>query len=104
MATPTTSMHTHGEGCGHPQVKHGDHFDYLENGRLYDIRQKKATTHSIEVSKENPDQCHQLVCFHKHDGIDLEIPHGDHSDFLHHGRLHHPHADHCDDHGPVEMR
>jgi hypothetical protein len=30
------------------------------------------------------------------------VPHGDHEDFLYHGRLHHPHGDHCDDHGLVE--
>jgi hypothetical protein len=23
------------EGCGHPLVPHGDHFDYLVNGRLH---------------------------------------------------------------------
>jgi hypothetical protein len=28
-------------------------------------------------------------------------PHGDHVDYLVAGRLHHPHGDHCDDHGPL---
>ncbi|MFN3276634.1 MAG: hypothetical protein ACK41U_18415 [Paracoccus sp. (in: a-proteobacteria)] len=31
------------------------------------------------------------------------VPHGDHVDCLADGRLHHPHGDHCDDHGPVEV-
>ncbi len=31
------------------------------------------------------------------------VPHGDHTDYLVDGRLHHPHGDHCDDHGPVEV-
>jgi hypothetical protein len=29
------------------------------------------------------------------------VPHGDHVDYLYEGRLHHPHGDHCDDHGPL---
>jgi hypothetical protein len=31
------------------------------------------------------------------------VPHGDHHDYLIDGRLHHPHGDHCDDHGPVTV-
>jgi hypothetical protein len=31
------------------------------------------------------------------------VPHGDHVDYLVKGHLHHPHGDHCDDHGPVEI-
>jgi hypothetical protein len=27
------------------------------------------------------------------------MPHGDHVDYLVNGHLHHPHGDHCDDHG-----
>jgi hypothetical protein len=29
------------------------------------------------------------------------VPHGAHTDYLVNGHLHHPHGDHCDDHGPV---
>lgn len=32
-----------------------------------------------------------------------QVPHGDHIDYIVDGRLHHPHGDHCDDHGPVEV-
>ena len=28
---------------------------------------------------------------------------GDHVDYLVNGHLHHPHGDHCDDHGPVQL-
>jgi UDP-2,3-diacylglucosamine pyrophosphatase LpxH len=31
------------------------------------------------------------------------VPHGDHVDYLVDGHLHHPHGDHCDDHGPVKL-
>ena len=27
--------HVHGPGCGHEAVPHGDHFDYLVDGRLH---------------------------------------------------------------------
>ena len=27
--------HVHGPGCGHPAVPHGDHVDYLVDGRLH---------------------------------------------------------------------
>jgi hypothetical protein len=34
--TPETRCsHTHGPGCGHEQVPHGDHVDYLVDGRLH---------------------------------------------------------------------
>ena len=31
------------------------------------------------------------------------VPHGNHIDYLVNGRLHHPHGDHCDDHGPLSV-
>ena len=30
-----TAGHVHGPGCGHEAVPHGDHVDYLVNGRLH---------------------------------------------------------------------
>lgn len=34
--TPETRCsHTHGPGCGHEAVPHGDHVDYLVDGRLH---------------------------------------------------------------------
>ena len=29
------AVHRHGAGCGHEAVPHGDHVDYLVNGRLH---------------------------------------------------------------------
>jgi hypothetical protein len=31
------------------------------------------------------------------------VPHGDHTDYLVAGHLHHPHGDHCDDHGELRL-
>ena len=31
----TCAGHVHGEGCGHEAVPHGDHVDYIVNGRLH---------------------------------------------------------------------
>jgi hypothetical protein len=66
-------------------------------------------TESIPVSDTNPAQCtpdhecehhdadheHQPGCGHE------AVSHGDHVDYVVGGHLHHPHGDHCDDHGPV---
>jgi hypothetical protein len=30
------------------------------------------------------------------------VPHGDHTDYLVNDHLHHPHGNHCDDHGPLQ--
>jgi hypothetical protein len=98
----TTQGHVHGEGCGHMKMRHADHVDYLQDGRLHDVRAGGMQEHTIEVSDANPDGCHSVVCFHDH-SHDPKVPHGDHVDFYHHGHLHHPHGDHCDDHGPVEQ-
>lgn len=29
------NIHTHGPGCGHEQIPHGDHIDYLVDGHLH---------------------------------------------------------------------
>jgi hypothetical protein len=31
------------------------------------------------------------------------VQHGDHVDYLVAGHLHHPHGDHCDHHGTIEV-
>jgi UDP-2,3-diacylglucosamine pyrophosphatase LpxH len=31
------------------------------------------------------------------------VPHGEHVDYLVDGHLHHPHGDHCDDHGELAL-
>jgi hypothetical protein len=32
---PCNPAHAHGDGCGHEAVPHGDHIDYLVDGRLH---------------------------------------------------------------------
>jgi hypothetical protein len=62
---------------------------------------------SVPVSQKNPSTCtpghacgghdrthsHGPTCGHR------AIAHGDHTDYLVKGHLHHPHGGHCDDHG-----
>ncbi|MEM8835937.1 MAG: hypothetical protein AAGD00_08970 [Planctomycetota bacterium] len=107
--------HQHGPGCGHTAIKHGDHVDYLHDGHLHHQRDGKVFEHSIPVSDTNPDACRPVEnAAHATDHVcgpgcgHEPVPHGDHIDYLvidEHGnaRLHHPHGDHCDDHGPVEI-
>ncbi|MDR8729984.1 hypothetical protein FEQ05_03652 [Burkholderia pseudomultivorans] len=101
--------HQHGPACGHTAIKHSDHVDYLHDGHLHHPHGDHVDEHKIEVSAKNPDRCtpdcgdhepghvHGPGCGHE------AVPHGDHVDYLVNGRLHHPHGDHCDDHGTVEL-
>jgi hypothetical protein len=102
--------HQHGQGCGHTGVKHDGHVDYLHDGHLHHMAQGGVEEHRLPVSATNPGGCTpQHDCgkhpkSHKHGpGCGHEaIPHGDHTDYLVEGHLHHVHGDHCDDHGPVQ--
>ena len=49
-----------------------------------------------EIHHEHPHK-HGPGCGH------TAVRHGDHVDYLHDGHLHHPHGDHCDDHGPIQV-
>jgi len=103
--------HTHGAGCGHTGVKHGDHVDYLHDGHLHQPHGDDVDEHVVSVSAGNPAACtpqhacsghaadhtHGPTCGHE------AVPHGDHVDYLVAGHLHHPHGGHCDDHGRVEL-
>jgi hypothetical protein len=101
--------HVHGPGCGHVAVQHDDHVDYLHEGHLHHPHDAHVDEHVLEVCSERPDRCtdgrrvagHPAVHEHGPDCGHEPVPHGDHLDFLVDGRLHHPHAGHCDDHGPV---
>ncbi len=105
--------HTHGPGCGHTAVRHGDHTDYLHDGHLHHPHEDHVDEHAIEISAANPDACAPLAtgnaldheAGHTHGpGCGHEVvPHGDHDCYLVNGRLHHPHNGHCDDHGPLEV-
>jgi hypothetical protein len=98
--------HQHGPDCGHTAVRHGDHVDYLHDGHLHHMHDDHVDEHAIDISDANPVRCTaEIRCSHKHGpGCGHEaVPHGDHVDYLVDGRLHHPHGDHCDDHGPVQL-
>ena len=97
--------HDHEPGCGHIAVRHDSHVDYLHDGHLHYVHGDHVDEHVVPVSKTNPDKCSVQVRDHQH-GPNCghpSIPHGDHIDYLIDGRLHHPHDDHCDDHGEVEI-
>ena len=87
-------------------VRHDDHIDVLDRGRLLHKEGGRTEEHVIAVSAKNPDRCdpaHRAAPGHQH-GPDCGhalVPHGDHIDYLVEGRLHHPQGDHIDDHGPL---
>lgn len=99
--------HTHGPNCGHVAVKHNGHTDYLHDGHMHHMHGDHVDEHVMDVSAATPDRCqpNQDCAGHTH-GPDCghpAIPHGDHTDYLVDGRMHHMHGDHCDDHGAVEV-
>ena len=103
--------HEHGPGCGHTAIRHDGHVDYLQNGHLQHPHKGHMNEHAIAVSATNPDACTPAHDCHGHEpghvhgpGCGHEaVPHGGHIDYLVNGHLHHPHGNHCDDHGPVEV-
>lgn len=99
--------HTHNSHCGHTAIRHGDHLDYLVDGKLHHPHGDHCDEHVIEISQTNPNQCNPVDTQHNHvhgPGCGHEaITHGDHLDYIVDGRLQHQHGDHCDDHGPIEV-
>lgn len=103
--------HTHGNQCGHVAVKHDGHKDYLHDGHLHHSHGDHIDEHTLSVSDSNRAECTPDHSCSSHDskhehgpecGHDA-IPHGDHTDYVVSGHLHHNHDSHCDDHGPVEV-
>jgi hypothetical protein len=100
--THTDHTHVHGEACGHLRVAHGDHHDYLHDGHLHSEHGDHYDEHVLAVSETNPAACAPVSCGCDHAGCEHQaVPHGDHTDRLVDGRLHHRHDGHCDDHGPL---
>ena len=65
--------HTHGAGCGHTAIKHGDHTDYLHDGHLHHEHNGHYDEHSLSVNETNPDGCHPVDTCKGHvhgEGID----------------------------------
>ena len=107
-----THTHKHGKDCGHTAIQHNGHIDYLHDGHLHHpCGENQVEEHVIEVTDINPDvctpdlqcQCHETGHVHGPGCGHEAIPHGDHIDYIVEGRLHHPHGDHCDDHGPIQL-
>jgi len=110
-ATHADHPHAHGSGCGHVAVRHNGHVDYLDEGHLQHPSDGHVEDHVIEVSAANPDRCSPEHRGRGHDAAHRHgpgcghaaVPHGDYTDYLVDGRLHHPHGNHCDDHGPLDV-
>ena len=41
------AKHVHGQNCGHPAVPHGDHVDYLVEGRLHHPHDGHCDDHGL---------------------------------------------------------
>lgn len=114
MADHTTHAnhtHQHGPGCGHARIEHDGHTDYLHDGHLHHVHEGHVDEHALAVSGANPaactpaHACGQHAEDHAHGpscGHDA-VAHGDHTDYVVDGHLHHAHGAHCDDHGPVKV-
>lgn len=100
--------HTHATDCGHATLAHADHMDYLHDGHMHHAHMDHVDEHVIAVSAEFPAEENAAKASdhaeHMHTDAEAQhamIPHGDHTDFLHEGHLHHVHGDHIDEHGVV---
>jgi hypothetical protein len=101
--------HVHGAGCGHTAVRHGDHVDFLHDGHLHHAERGHVDEHALAVDSRNPAGCTPDHACGAHDeahqhgpGCGHEpVPHGDHTDYVVAGHLHHPCTGHCDDHGAL---
>jgi hypothetical protein len=103
--------HKHGPGCGHTRLKHEGHDDYLHDGHLHHVHGDHVDEHTLPVSAGNAEGCtpshacgghaaghaHGAGCGHE------AVPHGNHTDYIVQGHLHHAHGSHCDDHGAIEV-
>ncbi|GHO60781.1 hypothetical protein [Ktedonobacter robiniae] len=97
--------HRHSEHCGHTAISHAGHTDYLHDGHLHHLHAEHYDEHTIEVDAQHPATCSPVICECGHNACGHEkVPHGDHFDYLYNGVLHHPHGDHCDQHGSVQVQ
>ena len=104
--------HQHGPRCGHLAVEHEGHVDYLHDGHLHHVHGDHVDECALEVNAVNADGCtpnhrcggHPAGHVHGPNCGHPSVLHGDHVDYLVDGHLHHPHGDHCDDHGPLHVK
>ena len=101
--------HQHGPGCGHTAIQHEGHTDYLHDGHMHHLHEGHVDEHRITIDSKNPDartpgdghdKAHQhgSGCGHE------AVPHGDHTDYLVNGHLHHQEDGQCYDHGAVDAK
>ena len=103
--------HQHGNKCGHTALVHDGHQCFLHDGHMHYVHGDHVDEHKLEVNSNNPAKCstghacggHEAT--HRHGpGCGHEaVPHGDHTDYLVAGHLHHVHEGHCDNHGTVQL-
>lgn len=106
----TDHTHQHGAGCGHTAIQHDGHTDYLHDGHMHHLHDGHVDEHRIAVSSANPDtrapehSCDGHGKDHRHaPGCGHEAaPHGDHTDYIVNGHLHHQQGAECHNHGPVK--
>jgi|SRR5579885_502769 len=100
--------HKHGANCGHTAVQHGDHVDYIHEGHLHHQHEDHVDEHALDqaadctsghkCSDHDEAHVHGAGCGHE------AVPHGDHTDYIVNGHLHHSHGGHCDNHGKVQVK
>lgn len=101
--------HAHGPDCGHEQIGHAGHTDYAHDGHLHHDHDDHIDDHWLPEDDSTPAVCtpEHTCAAHTSDHTHDErcdhpvVPHGEHADFVVGGHLHHPHEDHCDNHGSV---
>lgn len=109
--THANHPHVHAAGCGHKRVAHDGHDDFLHDGHLHHPHDGHIDEHALGVGPKNPAVCTPSHACASHDAAHKHgpscgheaIPHGDHTDYVVQGHLHHPCASHCDDHGAVSL-
>jgi hypothetical protein len=103
--------HLHGANCGHVTIEHDGHIDFIHDGHLHHLHAEHVDEHVLEINAANPSDCTPDHNCGAHDDAHVHgpgcgheaVPHGDHTDYLVAGHLHHPHDGHCDNHGNVTV-
>jgi hypothetical protein len=91
-------------------VEHEGHVDYLHDGHLHHAHEGHVDEHEVGGSSPGCTPQHASCSAHEKShahGPDCghpAVPHAGHRDYLVDGHLHHPHGDHCDDHGAMKVR
>lgn len=79
-----------------PWHLHHPHEDHVDEHAL-PVDDAHPAGHTAPAGGHDAGHVHGPDCGHP------AVPHGDHGDYLVDGVLHHPHENHCDDHGPVTV-